>query len=129
LINRKQFIEYKLKLATRASNEGGSGSLLPAEKASLIQELTEVKGNLDRLSRQFEKDFGESGPNVASGLTQLSPTPYSAVKTAPATEAVDPAIHPAPVPSSSAISTPAATPSSVQSRIHAFTKPQPVPRR
>lgn len=57
LVNRKQFIEYKLKLANRV--EGGASTLQPAEKASLIQELTEVKSSLDKLLRQYEKDFGE----------------------------------------------------------------------
>jgi hypothetical protein len=56
-LNRKQFIEYKLKLATRP---GGESNMTSAEKADLISELTEVKANLDKAIKQYEIAFGES---------------------------------------------------------------------
>lgn len=55
LSNRKQFIEYKLKLAGKVGDASSSG-----EKADLIAELTEVKNNLDKLTRSYEKTFHES---------------------------------------------------------------------
>lgn len=63
LLNRKQFIEYKLKLASKV---GGAGDSSSAEKADLITELTEVKANLEKLTRQYEKSFGESFAAVNS---------------------------------------------------------------
>jgi hypothetical protein len=55
LSNRKQFIEYKLKLATKVGDASSA-----AEKADLIAELTDVKANLDKLTRNYEKTFHES---------------------------------------------------------------------
>jgi hypothetical protein len=57
-LNRKQFLEYKLKLASRATGE--ASSMTSAEKADLISELTEVKTSLDRSIKQYENSFGES---------------------------------------------------------------------
>jgi hypothetical protein len=47
------------------------GSLQSSEKAQLITELTDVKTNLERLLRQYEKDFGEhfSVTTNVSGVT------------------------------------------------------------
>lgn len=42
-----------------------AGESSAAEKADLISELTEVKGNLDKLIRSYEKTFGESYTNSA----------------------------------------------------------------
>ncbi len=74
LLNRKQFIEYKLKLATKASTDSAPGSLQSSEKAQLITELTEVKSNLEKLLRQYEKDFGEhfNVGNIASAVSTTS---------------------------------------------------------
>lgn len=62
LANRKQFIEYKLKLATRASADGTSAAagVSAADRAALIAELTEVQANSEALIRQYERRFGES---------------------------------------------------------------------
>ncbi len=58
--NRKQFIEYKLKLASRSSGDNTPANTAGnAEKASLIAELTEIKNNLERSMKQYEKSFGE----------------------------------------------------------------------
>jgi hypothetical protein len=50
-LSRKQFIEYKLKLTRDTST---------SEKADLISELTEVKANLERLMKDYERRFNES---------------------------------------------------------------------
>lgn len=62
LASRKQFIEYKLKLATRVGSDGsstGTGGVSPADRAALIAELTEVQSNVEALVRQYERRFGE----------------------------------------------------------------------
>lgn len=62
LASRKQFIEYKLKLATRVGSDGsgpGSSGVSPADRAALIAELTEVQANVEALVRQYERRFGE----------------------------------------------------------------------
>lgn len=83
-MNRRQFIEYKLKLATKAASESGPGSLQSSEKAQLITELTDVKTNLDRLLRQYEKDFGEHfNLNNAGILTSTSLLTSTAASTPP----------------------------------------------
>ena len=58
MINRKQFIEYKLKLASRLGAEGNS--MTQSERAALITELTEVQGNIDVMIKQYEKKYNES---------------------------------------------------------------------
>lgn len=76
--NRKQFIEYKLKLASRSTGPAGSETNIAAgnaEKASLIAELTEIKNNLERSTKQYEKSFGEGfhpSNNLISGGTMAS---------------------------------------------------------
>jgi hypothetical protein len=70
LANRKQFIEYKLKLATRVGPDGTSSvtvGITPADRAALIAELTEVQNNTDALIRQYERRFGESYSKIAGG--------------------------------------------------------------
>ena len=57
-ISRKQFIEYKLKLASRLGGDGGS--LTPAERATLITELTEIQASMDQATKLYEKKYGES---------------------------------------------------------------------
>ncbi len=58
LINRKQYIEYKLKLASRIGGEGSN--LSSSDRAQLISELTDIQNSADQLVRQYEKKHGES---------------------------------------------------------------------
>jgi len=49
-------------LASRGGNSSttsGDNLTTTAEKATLIQELTDIKNNLDRSMKQYEKTFGE----------------------------------------------------------------------
>lgn len=79
LASRKQFIEYKLKLATRVGSDGSSssaGGVSAADRAALIAELTEVQANAEALVRQYERRFGEpylrmtpAGPETAAPAT------------------------------------------------------------
>lgn len=79
MASRKQFIEYKLKLATRVGSDGSSssaGGVSAADRAALIAELTEVQANLEALVRQYERRFGEpylrmtpAGPETAAPAT------------------------------------------------------------
>ena len=57
LVGRRQFIEYKLKLASKL--EGGGGGLSSSERAAFISELTDLQSNLDAFQRQYEKKYGE----------------------------------------------------------------------
>jgi hypothetical protein len=75
LLNRKQFIEYKLKLATRASGE--TSTMTSAEKADLISELTEVKSNLERSIKHYETAFGESFHAQGNEGSLWNSPPYS----------------------------------------------------
>jgi hypothetical protein len=70
LLNRKQFLEYKLKLSARTmvtatagaagdSNSGGSQSMSTSERAELIAELSETKAQIERLAKHYEKAHGE----------------------------------------------------------------------
>ena len=77
LSHRKQFIEYKLKLAQKNGSDGQSSS---AEKADLIAELTEVKNNLEKLTRNYERTFHES--YAASIVPSVSSSSYAATHTA-----------------------------------------------
>ena len=58
MISRKQYIEYKLKLASRIGGEGSN--LSASDRAQLITELTDIQSNVDSLCKQYEKKFGES---------------------------------------------------------------------
>lgn len=62
LSHRKQFLEYKMKLASNHHPGGnaGAGGVSVAEKAEIIAELTEVKAQLEKLSRNYERMFHES---------------------------------------------------------------------
>ncbi len=127
LISRKQYIEYKLKLASRIGGEGSN--LSAADRAQLITELTELQSNADQLVRQFEKKYGESyfkGAPQSSGafptttlslqqLSQMSPThgPPDAFPSTP--------LSPAPYST-----TPAASQSSASSTINSFSNMTPV---
>ncbi len=68
MLNRKQFIEYKLKLASRIGGEGSNG-LSSADKALLITELTEIQQNLDLQIKRYEKKYGEPFLRPADGTT------------------------------------------------------------
>jgi hypothetical protein len=61
LSHRKQFLEYKMKLASNHHPGGnaGTGGMSVAEKAEIIAELTEVKAQLEKLSRNYERMFHE----------------------------------------------------------------------
>eukprot|EP00599_Poterioochromonas_sp_BG-1_P014104 CAMPEP_0173162616 /NCGR_PEP_ID=MMETSP1105-20130129/19414_1 /TAXON_ID=2985 /ORGANISM="Ochromonas sp., Strain BG-1" /LENGTH=211 /DNA_ID=CAMNT_0014082481 /DNA_START=214 /DNA_END=849 /DNA_ORIENTATION=+ len=74
LQNRKQFLEYKIKLASRVNQEGSS-TMTSSEKAELISELTEVKTSLERSVKQYEMTFHEAfqmggglGETAAAGV-------------------------------------------------------------
>lgn len=97
MINRKQYIEYKLKLASRIGGEGSN--LSASDRAQLIGELTDIQNSADQLVRQYERQFGESyfrhqvsaqpAPAAAShqpdSLSAMasSPGPYAAVPASP----------------------------------------------
>ena len=57
-LSRKQFIEYKLKLASRLGGDGATMS--SGERASLITELTEIQTSMDQAVKLYEKKYGES---------------------------------------------------------------------
>lgn len=78
LASRKQFIEYKLKLATRVGADGSSVAtgVSPADRAALIAELTEVQANMEALIRQYERRFNEAYLRMtATGTGCLDSTP------------------------------------------------------
>ena len=69
LASRKQFIEYKLKLATRTGADGGglNSGVSAADRQALAAELVEVQSSSDALIRQYEKRFGESYLKMSVG--------------------------------------------------------------
>ena len=71
MINRKQFLEYKLKLSSRLTHNdnnpagttttnNNNSTISAAERAALITELTEIQNNIEVLMVQYERKFGES---------------------------------------------------------------------
>jgi hypothetical protein len=83
LASRKQFIEYKLKLATRTGPDGTSVTtgVSPADRAALIAELTEVQANSEALIRQYERRFGEAYGKVGTdGPGSVPASPAAAGK-------------------------------------------------
>lgn len=83
MVSRKQYIEYKLKLASRIGGEGSN--LSASDRAQLITELTDIQTNVDSLCKQYERKFGESffksaavveaGGNGVAGLGAVGATP------------------------------------------------------
>ncbi|RYY89574.1 hypothetical protein EON63_00550 [archaeon] len=93
LLNRKQFLEYKLKLTSSSGSVQGSAghslssgmagnatSMSAAERAELIAELSELRGALSTSIKQFEKmhnePFAHPAYNASSidlGTSALSP--------------------------------------------------------
>lgn len=75
-INRKQFIEYKLKLASRISNNGdtvGSGNTIsPADRALMITELTELQGSIDSAIKTYERKYNESFNKPVSAAVPMN---------------------------------------------------------
>ena len=65
-ISRRQFLEYKLKLAARLDGSSSASGLSPADKAAFITELTEISSLLDASTKQYEKKYGESYFKTAS---------------------------------------------------------------
>ena len=82
MINRKQFLEYKLKLSSRLTNENGGGTnnnnsnstINASERAALITELTEIHNNLEVLMNQYERRFGESYLKMITTTTTTTTT-------------------------------------------------------
>jgi len=63
MLQRKQFVEYKLKRPALAVGGGGGGAtgepLTLAGKAEFTQELSELQGKLEESLRKYEQYFGE----------------------------------------------------------------------
>lgn len=80
LLNRKQFLEYKLKLANRASVADGSGAAgATAERADQIAELSEVKTQLEKLIKVYERTHNETftHPSLNAGNVDAFSSPSS----------------------------------------------------
>ena len=59
MLSRKQYVEYKLKLAQRPGATSGSDALSQAGRAELSQELQELANSIDNATRQYEIRFSE----------------------------------------------------------------------
>jgi hypothetical protein len=89
-ISRRQFLEYKLKLAARMDGSGagsgtGAGALSSADRAAFITELTEIQAALDSSTKQYEKKYGESyfKSLSASAAASTGAAPVAAVSLVP----------------------------------------------
>jgi len=76
LINRKQFLEYKLKLSSRLTTDNSgannnNSTISASERAALITELTEIHNNLEVLMNQYERRFGESYSKMTTTNTSV----------------------------------------------------------
>lgn len=76
MINRKQFLEYKLKLSSRLTTDNSgtnnnNSTISASERAALITELTEIHNNLEVLMNQFERRFGESYSKMTTTNTSV----------------------------------------------------------
>jgi len=82
-ISRRQFLEYKLKLASRmdgSSSTSSSSGLSAADRAAFITELTEIQASLDASTKHYEKKYGESyfkttSLEPAAGNSSVASTP------------------------------------------------------
>jgi len=77
LINRKQFLEYKLKLSSRLTTDNSgannnNSTISASERAALITELTEIHNNLEILMNQYERRFGESYSKMTTTNTSVA---------------------------------------------------------
>jgi len=77
LINRKQFLEYKLKLSSRLTTDNSgannnNSTISASERAALITELTEIHNNLEVLMNQYERRFGESYSKMTTTNTSVA---------------------------------------------------------
>ena len=76
MINRKQFLEYKLKLSSRLTTDNSgannnNSTISASERAALITELTEIHNNLEVLMNQYERRFGESYSKMTTTNTSV----------------------------------------------------------
>lgn len=76
MINRKQFLEYKLKLSSRLTTDNAgannnNSTISASERAALITELTEIHNNLEVLMNQYERRFGESYSKMTTTNTSV----------------------------------------------------------
>lgn len=77
MINRKQFLEYKLKLSSRLTTDNSgannnNSTISASERAALITELTEIHNNLEVLMSQYERRFGESYSKMTTTNTSVA---------------------------------------------------------